>query len=140
VIAEAEVMPLLVRACPSFRADWDRYLAELGDDERLIYIELGSFAHHLVDLMKAGTTAEFAAVFAEVERLHVDGAPDVQEAATIGLLEGIQNVAGNRDLDPERFLPFLGPESTLGWNQLNDFWDRKIPYVGAGLAAKKPDA
>lgn len=69
-----------------------------------------------------------------IERLHVEGDKIVQEAATIGLLEGIQNVWGNSKLDPEQFATYLLPESRKWWEQLKLFWAGKIPYVGATIA------
>jgi hypothetical protein len=46
----------------------------------------------------------------------------VKKAATIGLLEGNQNVWGNNGSDPEEFRIFLISESAKWWNQLNLFW------------------
>lgn len=129
-----QVMPLLLEACPSFSKRWEEHLAFYeNEDEKLLYIDLGEFAHHLVELQKAQRVAEFPAVFQAIEKLHLDGDHYVKEAATIGMLEGIQNVAANNGVGPEAFVPFLGPESTKWWRQLNDFWDGKIPYVGATI-------
>jgi hypothetical protein len=133
VIAKDEVMPLLLQACPSFVEPWKAYSAEPTYEEGLLYIDLGEFAHHLVELMRAGPTSEFAAVFDVVERLHLDGDAYVKEAATIGLLEGIQNVAGNTGVDPERFVPHLKAESAKWWAELDGFWGGNSPYVGAGI-------
>jgi hypothetical protein len=68
-------------------------------------------------------TEEFPAVFQVVETWHILGDSYVQEAATIGLLEGIQNIAGNEGMDPEAFAPWLLPESQKWWGKLNRFWD-----------------
>ena len=112
-IEREQVMPLLLEACPSFSKRWEKYL-ENDTEERLPYIEVGDFAHHLVDLMEQGETEEFAKVFDAIERLHPEGDEYVQELATTGLLEGIQNVAGWRKLEgrnapPEAFEPYLRP-------------------------------
>jgi hypothetical protein len=56
-------------------------------------------------------TQEFPAIFDSIERLHIEGDDQVREAATIGLLEGIQTTAGHRRVDPEVFVPYLKPES-----------------------------
>lgn len=138
VIAKEQVVPLLLEACPSFGEQWTRSIADAVYEEGLLYVDLGEFAHHLVELVRAGTTSEFVAVFDVVERLHVDGDSYVKEAVTIGLLEGLQNVAGNKGVDPQRFAPWLKPESAKWWaDELNDFWDGKVPYVGAGLTRKQ---
>jgi hypothetical protein len=57
-----------------------------------VYVCLGSFAKHLLGLKEQGRTAEFAAVMEVIERLHVEGDTSTKEAATVGLLEGVQNV------------------------------------------------
>ena len=123
MITRDQVMPMLLGACPSFREPWEEYVGDPAYDEELLYIHLGEFARHLVSLQKAGCTSEFVSVFRVTEDLHVQGDAYVQEAATIGLLEGIQNVAGNRDLDPESFFPYLQPESAKWWKKLNAFWN-----------------
>ena len=122
-------MPLLLTACPSFAPRWVEHRAEWGEDEPLLYIDLGVFADHLVALLQRGETGEFPAVFDAVERLHADGNAYVREAATIGLLEGIQNVALNKGLDPDAFEPFLQMHSAHWWRRLNDFWSGKTPHV-----------
>ncbi len=121
-IDKPEVMPLLLEACPSFEARWKRYISEPEYEPGLLYIDLGQFAQHLVELLGKGDTAEFQSVFQTVEDLHLSGTDFVREAATIGLLEGIQNTAGHADLPQERFLPFLLPESRKWWDKLNRFW------------------
>ena len=135
MITAGEVVPLLLEACPSFGTRWAAYAAAPTFDESLLYIHLGEFACHLVDLMRSASTEEFRAVFELnlVERLHTDGDPYVSEAATIGLLEGLQNHASSAGVDPGSFEPHLGPESARWWAKLNGFWDGMRPYVGAGL-------
>ncbi len=130
MITKEQVMPLLLEACPSFTEKWEEHRA-FYDDEDLLYVDLGEFAHHLVELHKTNQTREFPAVFEVIERLHLEGDDFVKEAATIGMLEGIQNVAGNSGLNPEEFSQYLKAESAKWWRQLNDFWDGKIPNVGA---------
>ena len=137
VIVKYEVMPLLLKACPSFLEPWKGYLADPSYEAGLLYVDLGKFAHHLVELMRTRATAELPAVFDVIERIHTDGDSYVKEAATIGLLEGIQNVAGNTGINPEIFARHLEPESAKWWTELNRFWDGKAPYVGAGLEPGK---
>ena len=63
----------------------------------------------------------------------IEGDAHAREAATIGLLEGLQNVAGHRGLDPDAFVPYFRPESARWWAELNGFWAGTLPHVGAGL-------
>jgi hypothetical protein len=132
VIAKDEVMPLLLAGCPSFRGVWKDYLAGPVYEEGHLYIDLAEFAHHLVELLRSGATEEFPAVFDVVERLHLEGDAFVKEAATIGLLEGIQNVAGNTGVDPDVFVPHMKPETAKWWAELNEFWEGMAPGVGVG--------
>lgn len=133
MVDQTDIMPMLLEACPSFRSKWEQIDA---DEKRLVYICLGEFAHHLLALYRAGSIGEFASVSEAIERLHVQGSPAAQEAATIGLLEAIQNVWGNNGVDPELFKPFLKEQSGLWWEQLNLFWQGAIPYVGATMPNK----
>jgi hypothetical protein len=115
-------MPLLLTACPSFSERWEEHRA-FYEDEQLLYIDLGEFAHHLVELQKANRIQEFGGVFDVIERMHLEGDEYVKEAATIGMLESIQNVAGNSGSDPEEFAKYLKAESAKRWRQLNRFWE-----------------
>jgi hypothetical protein len=127
VIAKAEVFAILLEACPSFRESYEESVADYGAE--LLYIHAGAFARHLLALHLAGTRDEFPAAGSAIERLHGEGDHDVRELATIGVLEDIQNVWGNAGVDPDEFLPFLGPLSTKAWNDLNRFWSGEIPIV-----------
>lgn len=133
VIGESEVMPLLRAACPSFEERWRAHVSSNVYEEGLLYLDLAELAHHLVELMRAGTTTELPAVFEVIERLHLDGTDAVKEAATIGLLEDLQNLAQQAGLDVDRFAAFLQPESSRWWAEVAAFWRGEIPYVGAGL-------
>jgi hypothetical protein len=118
-ITKEQVMALLLEACPSFAEKWKEHRA-FYDDEDLLYVVLGEFARHLVELQHAKQTDEFPAVFNVVERLHVSGDAYVKEAATIGLLEAIQNIAGDK---AEEFTQYLKPESAKWWQKLDAFWE-----------------
>lgn len=128
MITSDQVMSKILEACPSFQETWDT-----SDDQELLYVVMGDLAHHILKLHRTGRTEEFVPLGAVIEQLHVNGDGYVRELATIGLLEGIQNVWGNSNADPEDFYPFLLPESRKWWKELNDFWAGKIPHVGAGL-------
>jgi hypothetical protein len=108
-------------------------LAAPDHEGGLLYLDLGEFAHHVVELMRTDATNELSAIFEVVERLHIEGDAYVKEAATIGLLEGIQNVAGHAGVPAQSFAPHLRPESAKWWAELDNFWEGKAPYVGAGV-------
>src|SRR5688572_5432160 len=104
MIPKEQVMPLLVTACPSFSKRWEEHRA-LYESEELLYVDLVEFACHLVELQKANRTEEFRPIFDIIERMHLQGDHYVKEAITIGLLEGIQNVAGNSGVEPDLHVP-----------------------------------
>jgi len=112
----------LIAACPSFAGRWQAFLDESEGRDPLYYVALGRFAHHLVERYQQGEIGDFPAIFAAIERLHVEGDAWVREAATIGLLEGIQNNSGNCGVEPGVFREWLLPETERWWNNLNGFW------------------
>jgi hypothetical protein len=111
MISASQMLPILIEACPSFQST-----------EKLVYVALGNLARHLLELYRRTETQSFPAIGEAIERLHIEGDHYVREAATTGLLEGIQNVWGNNDVDPELFATYLLPESRKGWDKLNAFW------------------
>jgi len=131
MINAEQMIPLLLEACPSFQGDWDDHRRDHG--EALPYVALGDFARHLLGLHLRHETDVFRAVARVIERLHVEGDGYVREAATIGLLESIQNVWSNNNVDPELFVPHLLPESLRWWRSLNNFWSGESTFVGEGL-------
>lgn len=129
MITKDQMFAPLLAACPSFEPTWREFVEESEhhpDQEPLYYIALGDLARHLVERLRSGATEEFPAVFQVVERWHCLGDHYVQEAATIGLLEGIQNIAGHESVDPAVFEKWLLPASKKWWGKLNGFWDGDI--------------
>lgn len=115
----------MLAACPSFRPTWAEFCAEWGKEpgDPPLYIALDDLARHLVDRLRTGVTEEFPAVFQVVERWHCEGDHYVREAATIGLLEGIQNDSRHSGSDLGVFERWMLPESKKWWDKLNRFWD-----------------
>jgi hypothetical protein len=125
MINKNDMFEPMLAACPTFVPAWRVFLNEWEDGkERLpYYLALGDLARHLVEQLEAGTTQQFEAVFDVVERWHCEGDHYVKEAATIGLLEGIQNISGHCGIDPRRFEYWLKPGSKRWWDKLNRFWN-----------------
>jgi hypothetical protein len=131
LITKPQLIPLLVEALPSFQAHVDKHIAFY--EEEITYALLADFARHLLQLHQEHRTAQFPVVAQVIERLHTEGDHYVREAATIGLLEGIQNIWANNGVDPELFTACLQPESRRWWDELNAFWRGERRYVGEGL-------
>ncbi len=121
-----DVMPLLLSASPSFLDTWYDIEADHLDRDnpggRLHYLDAGFFARHVIELHRSNHRVWLQDVFDVIERMHTDGDPYVRELATIGYLEGIQNLAGHAQIDPTVFVPYLGPESARWWRGLDKFW------------------
>jgi hypothetical protein len=120
MIKKEQVVQLVLDACPSFRETLSN-----SKDRDLLYVVAGDLARHLLELYRVGKAEEFIAVAKMIEQLHLDGDPYVNELATIGFLEGIQNGWANNGEDPETFFQFLLPESRKRWKALNNFWQGK---------------
>jgi len=131
LITREQVIPLLIEACPSFQAVYDEHLRDHG--EELLYLALGDFARHLLSLHQRNQVESFPIVALAIERLHVEGDSFVREAATIGLLEGIQNNWDHAEVDAELFGRHLLPVSAKWWRSAQDFWSGKCKFVGEGI-------
>ncbi|MGE3347495.1 MAG: hypothetical protein AB7I35_08675 [Ramlibacter sp.] len=89
-----------------------------------LYIALGDLARYIASLERRGTEDELQEIFEAVERWHTEGDEYVKEAATIGLLEDLQNASVVGDADPSRFTRYLGPESKHWWVKVDTFWKK----------------
>jgi len=128
VITKPEMMPLILEVCPSFESKWRAFLDYWGDEsEPPLYLALSDLARHLIDMLARDDVATFPEVFAVVERWHIEGVPYVAEAASIGLLEDLQNTGLHTSTTPEQFRPYLLPESAKWWDRLNEFWEGRKP-------------
>jgi len=132
-IEKKDMFEPLLKACPTFQPIYKKFLADWEEDEDVeldglpYYLALGNLAHHLLDLLRTKNTQTFPKVFEVVELWQVTGSHYVQEAAVIGLLEGIQNIASHdKQIDPDEFIVWLGPVSKNYWDRLNRFWDGDI--------------
>jgi hypothetical protein len=121
---EGMLDPLLA-ADPSFEPTWREFVAEWqseAEGELPLYLALGDLARHLIAKLERGETADFAAVFDVVEQWHLRGDAYVREAATVGLLEDLQNTNLHRRTQPGDFEPWLRPESKRWWGKVERFW------------------
>jgi hypothetical protein len=116
--------PMLL-ACPDFKRQWEAFTADWDSLKRKplpYYLLLNELARHLTHKLAIGETSQFAGVFAVVERWHVEGDDYVQTAASIGLLEDLQNPANYRGRKPSDFVPWLGPVSKIWWDKVEEYW------------------
>ena len=124
MITKADMMTDLLAASPGFAGDWEAFRQEWAGegDGPPLYLALSAFARHLVRLLEMKDKERLARVFRVVERLHVEGDAYVREAATVGLLESLQNTNLHDRTAPEQFCEFLQPESLRWWQRVESFW------------------
>ena len=123
-ISRATMFDPLLIADPSFETRWAEFVAEWdGDPEPPLYLALSSLARHLLARLEAGDTADFDRIFAVIEQWHTNGDIYVREAASVGLLEDLQNLLGGSGKRPVTVEPWLGPESRRCWDKLDRFWE-----------------
>jgi hypothetical protein len=127
MITKNDMMEVMLESCPSFTPQWQAFQAEWHEakNDMPLYIVLADFARHLVGIVERGETTDLPAIFAAVERLHVEGEHYVREAATVGLLEDLQNYSLHPNgTEPAQFRAYLGPVSARWWDKLERFWER----------------
>jgi hypothetical protein len=117
------MMEPLLAACPAFAPIWATFCAEWDEEpgDPPLYLALGNLARHLIEQLRSGATGGFPVVFQVVERWHLEGDAYVREAATIGLLEALQNNADHAGIDHGVFKQWLLPESKKWWDKLDRF-------------------
>lgn len=102
------------------------------DGSILHYLVVGQLVRHLLILNLAGDTHPVDALFELVEEMIREGEPYVGELAVIGVIEDMQNTnlhpAGS---SPDDFIRYLRPWSRWYWEEVDLFWQGKIPIVGA---------
>lgn len=122
ITRECMFAPLL-EADESFRPRWSAFLEEWADEAELpLYIALHALDDHIQEYLDAGRTESLDAIFSVVERWHLHGDQYVRVAATVGLLEGLQNRLGEKPDKMAALERRLGPESKRWWKRLNRFW------------------
>jgi hypothetical protein len=124
VITKSDMMAVLVAASPGFAAEWEAFRREWADqiNDLPLYPVLGDFARHVVALLERNDPEALTRVFDAIESLHVNGDHYVREAATIGLLENLQNTNLHPTTGPDQLRPFLQSESLRWWDRLDSFW------------------
>ena len=119
MIDEDRAMAMLKEACPAVP---DEDLEYEGKGARVNFMDMGVFAHHIVDAHSAGTTERFQAFFEVLESMIVHGYSQVRGLAVYGLIEDIQNIASKQPHGYAVFEPWLRPASKEAWQELRAIW------------------
>lgn len=130
MILYANMFAPMLEADPSFDPAWRAFCEKWRDlAEPPFYLALNALARHLIAQLEAGDTARFDAVFDVVERWHLEGDEYVREAATVGLLEDLQDKKLHTSTQAAAFRPWLRPESLLWWEGVEDYWAGKTTLI-----------
>ncbi|MCP4778685.1 MAG: hypothetical protein GY880_31100 [Planctomycetaceae bacterium] len=125
MIERTAMMAALQETCPEFAPACDAFVAEWSDEPEIpYYLLLGDFSRYIVGLLVSDDRKQLRAAFDLIESFHQDGDAYVREAATIGILENIQNTNLHDQTTPDQFVEYLQPISLKYWRKLYDFWER----------------
>lgn len=86
---------------------------------------MAELASHVVDLQETARPEEVDPAFRLAENLITAGSNGERDAAVLGFLETVQNVASHRKCGAEAFHKFLGPASLSAWAHLKNVWRGK---------------
>lgn len=127
MISQQEMFDLVLEVDPTFQPVWDAFLDKWRDQIELpLYLALRDLAQHLIGKLESGQTSELQRIFKVVERWLADGDELVREAATIGLLEDLQNPNLHKTTSPDQLKQWLGPLGAMQWTEVERFWSGQI--------------
>lgn len=122
-ILRDQMIAMYLEVDPSFKPAWQVFVEEWSGEDLPYYLVLSDLAHHLITKMEEGNTEKFRHVFQLIDRWCLEGERYVQEAAIVGLLEGLQNEGRYKSSCPADFEPWLLSESKFWWNKVRRFWE-----------------
>jgi len=115
----------ILEVSDGFRPIWNEFLEEWKDDDELPqYLALGELARYISSLISESKDEEIKKIFAVIERWHLEGDSYVKEAATVGILEDLQNTNVVGEGVPEKIELYLLPESKKWWLKVYEFWEK----------------
>jgi hypothetical protein len=129
VISKDEMLPMLIQVCPDFEPTWQAFLVEWQEQDVELprYVVVADFARHMISKLERRDVGQLPDIFRTIERFHSEGEHYVREAATIGILEQLQNLNQHTGAtEPDQFVQYLGTESKRWWDKLIRFWDGDI--------------
>ena len=123
MITKAQMIEPILAVSPGFSPAWNEFLNEWPDEKELpIYLALSELARYIAKLHTGGKIEELKNIFLVVEKWHLEGDSYVREAATVGLLEDLQNSNVVGDGVPRALEEHLLPETRKWWDKVNIFW------------------
>ena len=140
MIQKSQIIPLILVRCPSFTPLWEKHRAQWKGEEAGIYNDLREFVTFIVDCYARQDTEPIPAAFGLIEELLDAGDQEVRNAAGVGFLEDVRNIASWRPFGEAVFIQWLGPKSKQAWGEIEEMWRGKrslADVIRAEKAAKK---
>ena len=103
--------------------------SELEFDEFICYIWIGSVIRTALDKFKLGDNSEMLQLLKMAEYFHNHSDQEVREFSSVGIIEGIQNIAGCKDIEYGKFIQLIPPALLPAWKDVIKFWNGEIPVI-----------
>lgn len=125
MINRNEMMGPLLTVCPRVKPLWSAFLEDWRDDgvDLPLYLFFGDIARLVSSLYQEGCENELRDIFSVIERWCTEGDDYVRDATRVGILEDLQNTNLMGPVPPKALIRFLGPQSSMDWHALEQFWD-----------------
>ncbi|RXH54078.1 hypothetical protein GRAN_5047 [Granulicella sibirica] len=95
---------------------------------------MGELAAHAIDLFEAGDVEDVRPAFHLAELFLASTLEAERDAAALGFLETIQNIASHRTYGMAAFEQFLGAESQVALAKLMEVWRGKASLAEANFS------
>jgi hypothetical protein len=117
----SRILDEISAAYPSLSVSLSSLPSDEASDTRL----MTELATHVVYLFEADGAEDVRPAFEVAENLIAAGRHEERNAAILGFLETVQNVASHRKYGSAAFEQFLGPRSRSAWAELINVWRGK---------------
>jgi hypothetical protein len=121
MITSKNCMNLILQRYPNFKTIWEKHLAEWGDEEPGLLMDMDAFVYYTLILIKDKHIEEVKDIFLFVEKLLVEGDENVKNAVKVVYLEHLINLSDTKALSPEDFVYLLGEQSRLFCRAWDEF-------------------
>jgi hypothetical protein len=121
LIPKSEIFPLVLYACPSFMPTWEllQHDRERASDDALHDRAADALCRHIVRMFSRSQTQDLVGTFSVIERLFVEGEPDVQEKIR-SLIQTLQNEV-RATANPDHVRRLLGTRSAEQWDNFEKY-------------------
>ncbi|EKV03932.1 hypothetical protein Lepto7375DRAFT_6252 [Leptolyngbya sp. PCC 7375] len=107
MIKRSSIVNAIKYSVPDFASTCDAFVVEWSEELELpYYLLLGEFSRYLIFLLEANDKKQLKSAFELIESLCRDDDEYVREAATIGILENIQNANLHARIEPNQLIEY----------------------------------